>query len=82
MYPYIICYCGRSLGDIYDLFKALRREKYVEFFKKEGLNINPDKIPFAENVDIRMRDVFEQLNIDMPCCKTRLMSTVEYKELY
>lgn len=82
MYPYIVCYCGRSIGQIYDLFKALRREKYVEFFQKNNLNINPDKIPFSDDIDIKLRDVFDELNIHNQCCKARLMSCVEYKELY
>ena len=83
MYPYITCYCGRSLGDLYDLFKEMRLKKYINFMKEHPeLNIDPYMIPYCDDISIPLRDVFEALNINLQCCRARMLTQVEYKELY
>lgn len=82
MYPYIVCFCGRSLGDIYDLFKALRAAEYATYMEKNHVHIDPDKIQYSEEVIVYLREVFETLHIDMQCCKARLLTQVEYKHIY
>ena len=83
MYPYIVCYCGRSLGDIYDLFKALCHEKYV-LAHDDGvdMDIDPSMLAIAESVNVDISDVFDQLHMHVDCCRARLMSQVEFKEYY
>lgn len=85
MYPYIVCYCGRSLGDIFDIFKLLRLEKYMAAYEKsDGIewDIDPTMLAISEVVDIDLSDVFDQLRIYTDCCRSRLMSQVEFKEYY
>lgn len=82
MYPYIRCYCGRPLGDIYELFKALRLKAYMKYFEDQGIDISPDCIPFSEDIKVELKDVFTELNIGVQCCKTRLLTQVEFSEYY
>ncbi len=82
MYPYVRCYCGRPIGDIYDLFKALRLKAYMKYFEDMSIDISPDRIPISEDIKVELRSVFEELNITTACCKTRLMTQVEYTEYY
>jgi hypothetical protein len=80
MYPYILCYCGRSSGDIYDLFKAMRDERIREKFGDHTLN--PDILAISEDLQVDIGDIFPMLHITCDCCKARLVSQIEFKELY
>jgi len=83
MYPYIVCFCGRSLGDIYDLFKALRLEKYAQgYADAENGDIDPYMLAICESFDLGLSDIYEQLDVHLECCKTRLMTQTEFKDYY
>ena len=82
MYPFVRCFCGRPLGHIYELFKALRADAYVAYFRDRGIEIAPDFIPISDNIQVELRDVFAELNVDAQCCKARLMTQVEFTEYY
>lgn len=82
MYPYIVCFCGRSLGDIYDLFKAMKLVKYNAEYAKNDLDVDPSLLAISEQVEVDLSDVFEALCIHTDCCRVRLMSQVEFKDLY
>jgi DNA-directed RNA polymerase subunit N (RpoN/RPB10) len=82
MYPYIVCTCGRSIGDIYDLFKILKLEKYNQEFVENELDIDPNLFAISEHIQVELDDIFEILCIKTDCCRAKLMSQVEFKELY
>lgn len=83
MYPYIICYtCGKALGDICDAFKALRAAKYQEAYNDPNLaDIDPMMLAITGDLTINLEDVFEMLCVDLQCCRTKLTTQVEFKEL-
>lgn len=70
MYPYIRCFCGRTLGQIYDAYLAYKEA----LIKEKTKDIN-------KTVDVPLAEVFEALHIDLECCRSRLLTQVEYKEL-
>ena len=82
MWPYIRCFCGRSLGQYFDLYKRLARQKYIDFFKKEGIDVNPVHIPISENIPVTHEDIFKKLNITSECCITRMLTQVEFIEYW
>lgn len=87
MYPFIVCFCGRSLGDLYDVFCLMRRAKYEQACKKADKNadntdIDPSSIPLTESLQVDLVDVFEQLNLHLDCCRIRIQSQVEFKNIY
>lgn len=78
MYPLILCFCGRSLGDIYDVYLKIRNKKFAD----AGLSkVDPRFIPLTEASNINMEDTFTSLGITMMCCKNHLNSQVEFKSL-
>jgi DNA-directed RNA polymerase subunit N (RpoN/RPB10) len=70
------------LGDIYDLYKALKMEKYTEAFGNIDLNIDPSILALITDIPIDMTDVFEKLHVDLDCCRARLVTQVEFTEYY
>jgi DNA-directed RNA polymerase subunit N (RpoN/RPB10) len=86
MYPYIVCRCGRSLGDIYDLFCYLRQERYLEeldkIFATNKLVIDPAFLPFTDFAQIKLDDIFDDLCLDMLCCRAIINTQVEFKAVY
>lgn len=81
MYPYVVCYCGRSLGDLYDLFCAMRLSKYAEIYPETG-GIDPSLLATAEDGRVELGDVLDALGLHLDCCRVRMITQVEYKELY
>lgn len=82
MYPYIVCFCGRSLGDLHDIFKAMKNAKYAEVYGNLDYEIDPSVLAITESIQIDLSDIFEMLNLHMDCCKTRINTQVEFKDLY
>lgn len=81
MYPYIVCTCGRSLGDIYDIFRAMRRDIQEEYFKQNNINADPSLV-FVGDFKVNLGGVLDQLQLKLPCCRTRMMTQVLYKDVY
>lgn len=80
MYPYIRCYCGRPLGEIYELFKAMRLRAIMAAKGEE--DTAPDRLSVAEVPQVSLNDIFQALHIDMDCCRARLMTQAEFCEYY
>lgn len=71
MYPFIICTCGRSLGDLYDIFAALRNEKYETI--GDGNPSQPLDISILSfNNGKELMEIWDILHINLECCKTKL----------
>lgn len=82
MYPYIRCFCSRSLGDKYELFKVMRLERYRDYFERTGIRVSPNNIPLADNVRVEVGDILDQLGLTVTCCRTRMITQVEYEDEY
>jgi len=80
MYPYILCFCGRSIGEYYDYFKAVRAQLYADLFGEN--EFDPILLPISEDVQVNMGPVFDSLHIHLECCRTRLTTLVEFKDIY
>jgi DNA-directed RNA polymerase subunit N (RpoN/RPB10) len=82
MYPYIVCNCGFSLGDKYDAFKALRAKIREKHFNTTNKYIDPENFTYSEDLNVELREVFEMLGIRLQCCKTHMLTQVEFKNIY
>ncbi len=80
MLEYIVCRCGQPLGDIYDLFVALRRDAIIESLGDS--HINPNMISVSEDNQVELNDVFEQLNVKHQCCKNCIMTSAIFSDYY
>lgn len=71
------CYtCGSDLSSIYTAFIAARRKKTLDYL--DGKEIHIEKLSIAPSVDMKLSDVFEQLNIPKKkiCCRVRLNTMI------
>ncbi len=84
MYPYILCFCGRPLGDLYDAFKALRRYHIAKELDliDDGSEFDPDVYSLLYDIAIPYNEIWEQLAIHTSCCKVHMMTMAEYKDYY
>lgn len=78
----IVCHCGRSIGDLYPVYSALRNMIMDAELKKLGRNISPDRLHLATDFQPRLGGVLDQLGINLECCRTRFLTSVEFEELY
>jgi DNA-directed RNA polymerase subunit N (RpoN/RPB10) len=59
----------------------MRHDVIAEAYEIDDLDIDPSLLAISEQVDVDLDDVFNALGYHMDCCRVRLMSTVEFKEL-
>lgn len=78
MFPFIVCFCGRSIGDLYDAFKHMRQKIYME--KLAG--IAPEMVAITEVEDVSLKEVLDQLGLHMTCCRTHILTQTEFKTYY
>lgn len=79
MYPYIVCSCGRSIGDLYDLYLEMKNEKIEA---SADVEIDPLLLAITDSVSIDMSDVLDDLGLHVECCRTRITTLVQFKDLY
>jgi DNA-directed RNA polymerase subunit N (RpoN/RPB10) len=80
MYPMIVCRCGRSLGDLFDAFKKIRRDLVLERANK--LNISPAKLMVSADINIEIGDILDMFHLSSDCCRQVMLTQVEFTELY
>lgn len=81
MYPYIRCFCGRSLGDLYSLYLILRHEAYIKALGEDN-DMDPIILAITEGVNVNMEEILDQLMIFTDCCRGRMITQVQFKEVY
>lgn len=82
MYPHIVCTCGRDIGCLYNVFKAMRADVYSAALNGFDDDIDPALLCLSEAVEIELADVFDQLRIYMICCRKLLLTQVEFNSIY
>lgn len=58
------------------------QQKNINIDVNSNIAINPSIIPISDDVQIELKPVFEALQIKHQCCRARLMTVVEYTEVY
>lgn len=84
MYPWIVCFnCGKAIGDLYDAFKAMKLAKYKEVLGEDDFeSIDPALFAITEDIQIELTDIFDQLGLELMCCRAHIHTQVEFTELY
>lgn len=81
MYPRIICNCGRSLGDLYDLFSEIRKDIYKDQYATIG-NIDPTLLAVTESMPIEMGVYLDKLKLFTSCCRVIMITQISFKEIF
>lgn len=79
MYNYIKCpSCNSSIGEKYELFILMR-----EALHKNAINDKVDLVMISSNNDINidLKKIYEALNVNNNCCRMRLNTICEFKDL-
>lgn len=79
MYPYIRCFCGRSIGQYYILYNEMKRDKIQ--YQYGDLGADPDYLQCAI-IPVETGDILDNLNLHNDCCRARLLSQVRFMDLY
>ena len=77
----IVCFtCGLPVGDKADLFRRLKAERVNRILAEHGTV--PSQVPFDSKLQIDCEDILDRLKIRRPCCRTRLVTAMEFVDYY
>lgn len=79
MYNYIKCpTCNNSIGEKYELFILMR-----EAIHKNEIKDNIDLVMISSNndININLKKIFETLHVNNNCCRIKLNTICEFKDL-
>jgi hypothetical protein len=82
MYPYIICFCGKSLGDIYDMFLAMKHDLYKSHIDEFKITSDAGMSILDSRLSISLVPIFDMCRLDNECCRTHIQKQVQFKEIY
>lgn len=84
MLEYVLCKsCGRCLGNINDLFMKMRNDAISkELNAGQNADINAVMVPFADDINIDMGDIYKKLHINNECCMNSLIANVTFRSVY
>ena len=81
MLPLIRCHtCGMPLGDVAPMFKAMCIKKANEHLKTH--NIHPEMFTMAAATKIKSSIELDKLLIINECCRTLILTNMEFKDFY
>lgn len=82
MLPYVVCYCGRSIGDKYLLFRELVKAEYEKYIAKNGLQMTPEQLVHSDKVHIDLSSIFDSLHLNLECCRARINTQLRFNTYY
>lgn len=82
MYPYVRCYCGRSIGDLYDIYTSIKLARYQEVYEKSDYVYDPKTMALNTRIQVEMGDVLDALGLKMECCRARMITQIEFKDFW
>jgi DNA-directed RNA polymerase subunit N (RpoN/RPB10) len=80
MYPYIVCFCGREIGCLYEAYLEMCKDLYVSEFG--DMVIDPALISLTQEFQINTGEILTSLGLKLECCRARIMTQEEFKKLY
>lgn len=81
MYPYIICFCGRQLGELYALYMAIKADRVAEMIAANDMGeADPAAIYISGILNVELGDVLDDLKLDLPCCRARMLGQATMDE--
>jgi len=83
MYIPVRCFsCNNSVGEYIELYELLKNSIYEEELKKIYKDkYDPAQIEIDDLINIKLKEVFELLNIERPCCQRMFITKVEFDSL-
>lgn len=79
MYSYIVCFCGRPIGQLYRAYITLRAMANEALYKG-GAVLHPEFIGPA-NFEASVGDILDKLGLHHHCCRGHMMTFVEFEHV-
>ena len=83
MFPYILCTCGRDIGSLKEIIRAVCDEIISE---EKSKSANPEMmssfIPFADTIHPNLGPVYDACHLNLDCCRKSVMTCVEFHKIY
>jgi len=80
MYSYIVCFCGRPIGQLYRAFVILRAMANEQLYSSGGAHLHPEFIGPA-NFEASVGEILNSLGLHHQCCRGKMMSFVEIQHV-
>lgn len=80
MYPFIICSCGRAIGELYELFVQIKLNELKNV--TETTDINASTLYVNEEAYIDMSKVWQYIGISLECCKSKISFQQKMSDYY
>ena len=79
MFPYVTCGCGYDLASIYPLWAEIRKKRLVA---KYGNVTDRAMIQAASDLSVEFGDVLNDLGVRRVCCRTKLLTQMQFRDYY
>lgn len=84
MYSYILCFCGRPIGQLYRAFvilRAMANEKLYASASTGGSHQPHPEFIGPADFNVSVGDILDKLGLHHQCCRGRMMSFVEIQHV-
>lgn len=79
MFPYVTCSCGFDLASIYPLWAAIRAQRLAA---KYGNVTDRAMIQASSDLNVEFGDVLNDLGVHRVCCRTKLLTQMQFRDYY
>lgn len=77
----VICFtCGNPIGDVEDLFRALRSARVREILAERGTTATQAAVD--ADLQINCSDILDRLGIKCDCCRKCLVTAMIFADYY
>lgn len=79
MYPYIVCGCGNSIGEVYLLFDAMRKKHLREVY---GEVADAAMIQVSSDLETELKFALDAVGVRRICCRTKLLTQKQFSDYH
>lgn len=81
MHVYIVCFCGRSIADIKELFIKLSENNNRNVASKKKIELLPSSMTAADFINSEAAaPILDKLGVHQQCCRTRILTQITMDE--
>lgn len=81
MYPYIVCFCGHPVGDVYPMYVLMKKKLYLQYCADNKIKIDPT-YAFMNTISLSTGHILDALCVKKDCCRKTLLGQTEFREYY
>ena len=80
---FILCpECSECLGEVYEFINLAKQGYYQTELKKEGKDINPEKLQLCPNISKPIGFIMDAVGITNICCRMHILGVTNFDVIY